>query len=391
MTQNMLNLADPSRVAFTFPCIKAVQPIGDLYVASLPYKILCTISDFDVRRVLQEDRDVEKYLGIQRPLHPKRVKEIAEYVNFSDAAFPGSIILAVEERAAQFDAKSSQMTLRNIIEGPDPILARRIARVIDGQHRIAGLYKFRGDNFDCPVTILTGMDIADQAQIFARVNLTQTKVNPSLAYDLYELAETRSPQKTAHDVTVRLDRAKDGPFFRRIKRLGLATPGRETELLTQATIVKGLLQHMSPYPDRDRDALLRGQNLSEPTDSEAAKFIFRRWFVRGEDDAIYHAVSEFFEAVRERWPQAWNHPQRGVILPRTNGYFALMRYLRDATLYVARSGSLVSKAEHLQLLENVDLEDKDLTVENYDPGGGGEAKLYRNIRDQALPERVLMR
>jgi len=189
---------ETASIAFTFPCIKASQPVGDLYIASLSYKVLCTIADFDVRRVLQEQRDVEKYLGIQRELNKNRVKEIEEYVNFSDACFPGSIIISVDERAAEYDADKSQMTLRNLPNDPDPVLARRIARVIDGQHRIAGLYKFRGENFECPVTILIGMDLADQAQIFARVNLTQTKVNPSLAYDLYELAQTRMPV-AAHD------------------------------------------------------------------------------------------------------------------------------------------------------------------------------------------------
>ena len=256
---------ETASIAFTFPCIKASQPVGDLYIASLSYKVLCTIADFDVRRVLQEQRDVEKYLGIQRELNKNRVKEIEEYVNFSDACFPGSIIISVDERAAEYDADKSQMTLRNLPNDPDPVLARRIARVIDGQHRIAGLYKFRGENFECPVTILIGMDLADQAQIFARVNLTQTKVNPSLAYDLYELAQTRSPQKTGHEITVKLDREKDGPFYKRIKRLGIATPGRRGELLAQATVVKGILQHISTYPDRDRDQLIRGRRLPEPT------------------------------------------------------------------------------------------------------------------------------
>lgn len=376
------NLEDAS-IAFTFPCVKAVQPVGDLYIASLPYRVLCTIADFDVRRVLQEDRDVERYLGIQRPLSKKRVGEIEEYVNFADACFPGSIILAVDERVADFDPKTSEMTLRNIRDERDPVLARRIARVIDGQHRIAGLYKFRGKEFDCPVTILIGMDIADQAQIFARVNLTQTKVNPSLVYDLFELAETRSPQKTSHEIAVKLDREKHGPFERRIKRLGIATPGRTGETLAQATIVKGILPHISSQPDKDRDQLMRGLDLMSPTHPDAERHIFRPWFVQGNDDAIYETISDYFEAVRERWPQAWNATGQGFILSRTNGYLALMRFLRDAVLYWGSPGQRIDRSKFKTLLDRVKIKDDELTTVNFEPGTGGEARLYRTLREQA--------
>jgi DGQHR domain-containing protein len=364
--------------------VKATQPVGDLYIASLPYRVLCTIADFDVRRVLQEDRDVERYLGIQRPLSKKRVAEIEDYVNFADACFPGSIIIAVDERVAEFDPKTSQMTLRNIQDDADPVLARRIARVIDGQHRIAGLYKFRGKEFDCPVTILIGMDIADQAQIFARVNLTQTKVNPSLAYDLFELAETRSPQKTAHEITVKLDRQPDGPFEQRIKRLGIATPGRTGETLAQATVVKGILQHISSQPDKDRDQLMRGLALIEPTQAEAERHVFRPWFVRGNDEAIFVTIRDYFEAVGERWPDAWNATGQGYILSRTNGYLALMRFLRDAVLYWGSPGHRIDRSKFLTLLQKVRLKDDELTTVNFEPGTGGEARLYRAIKEQAL-------
>lgn len=379
--QGTINYSDPSDIEFTFPCIKVKQPIGDLYIGSLPFRVLCAISDFDVRRVLQENRDVEKYLGIQRQLNPKRVKELEEYVNFSDASFPGSIIISVDNRCAEFDEDKSTMTLSNVRDDNDPVLVRQIARVIDGQHRIAGLYQCRQENFDCPVTILVGMDIADQGLMFARVNLSQTPVNRSLVYDLFELTQSRSPQKTCHDITVRLDRTPDGPFFKRIKRLGIATPGRNGELLSQATIVKGLMPYISDFPDRDRDALLTRKTLPTPTPREKERMLFREWFVNGEDEKIHEAMSTYFEAVRERWPDAWLGYGRGYVLPRTNGYLALMRFLRDSWLYWSKPGIMVSKQQHLQLLSNVALSDNAMTTENFPPGTSGEATLYRTLRE----------
>src|ERR1700694_2097029 len=64
------------------------QPVGDMYIASVPASLITRIAYFDVRRIQREARDVETYLGIQRPLDLKRVEELSQYVNFRDASFP---------------------------------------------------------------------------------------------------------------------------------------------------------------------------------------------------------------------------------------------------------------------------------------------------------------
>ena len=55
------------------------------------------------------------------------------------------------------------------------MLFRNIARVIDGQHRIAGLMEYNGEEFDVSVTILVDFDIAEQAHIFSTVNFVSNK------------------------------------------------------------------------------------------------------------------------------------------------------------------------------------------------------------------------
>ena len=74
--QSALDLIDPNSFSYTFPCIRARQPVGDLFIAAIPHKTLIKISHFDVRRVLATERDVERYLGIQRPLEKRRVEEL---------------------------------------------------------------------------------------------------------------------------------------------------------------------------------------------------------------------------------------------------------------------------------------------------------------------------
>jgi DGQHR domain-containing protein len=93
----MIEVVDADLIRIEIDALKVTQPIGDLFVASVEYDVLCKISHFDVRRVLMDQRDVERYLGIQRPLSKRRVIELEKYVNFLDATFPSSIILAIDD------------------------------------------------------------------------------------------------------------------------------------------------------------------------------------------------------------------------------------------------------------------------------------------------------
>src|SRR5687768_17617800 len=120
--------------------LKAKQPIGEFFVASMKPNELVDICFADIRRI--EDRDIEKYLGIQRPLSKDRVKQIKEYIQGKDATFPTSIILAVDEKCAEYNEENQTLTLYPYEAGEESneesIDFKKIAKVLDGQHRIAG-------------------------------------------------------------------------------------------------------------------------------------------------------------------------------------------------------------------------------------------------------------
>jgi DGQHR domain-containing protein len=368
---------DPDKITVKIDALKVSQPIGDFFVASIDHKILGKISYFDVRRVLRDTRDVERYLGIQRPLSEKRVSDLSAFVNFLDATFPSSIILAIDDEYAEYDEKSKQLSIRNhkADETMPSIAISEVARVLDGQHRIAGLENFKGDTFGLSVTIFIGSDIADQAYIFSTVNLEQTKVSKSIVYDLFELAKTRSPQKTAHNIAVALDRDERGPFFQRIKRLGFATVDRKFETITQATFVENLLPLISPDPKEDRDRLLRNERLEKVDKKSSGKLIFRNLFIEDKDLSIARIVGNYFDAVRERWEDAWNFRGEGRMLNKTNGFRALMRILPRAYLYFARPGDVVSKEKFEELFRRVDVGNDYFSVERFKPGSSGEKDL----------------
>ena len=386
---NTTSIEDPRSVVF--PCLKITQPVGDFFVGVMKYNILRDISYFDVRRVIQEPRDVERYLGIQRPLNPTRVRELQKYVTFYDATFPTSIIIAVDADAAAYSETNREMTLSNVIRDTreTSILFRHIARVIDGQHRIAGLADYDGPDFDLSVTLLIGFDIAQQAQIFATVNLEQTKVNKSLAYDLFALSERRSPQKTCHNVVVILDQDRTGPFYHRIKRLGPATVGRIGETLTQATFVGALLRLISRDPNGDRDTLMRGRSIPVATEEELKTLPLRNLFLKGDDVAIAKIMWNYFEAVRQRWSVAWNASATGYILNRTNGFRALMRLFRPLYLSLAEPGEIVDYPRYGAIFRDVSVTDEDFNISNFPPGSSGEAALVERFRQELnLEERL---
>lgn len=365
----------------SFPVLAVEQPVGTFYVGVMSAEDVCKISFADVRRLMSQDREVEQYLGIQRKLAPDRVAELQKYVNTVDATFPTGIILAVDDRCAKLEA--GMLTLGPHIDVDDPsesISEDRIAKVLDGQHRIAGLMVVH-QKFDVNVGIFIGADIADQATIFATVNLTQTKVNKSLAYDLYEYEKERSPQKTCHNIAINLDQKEDSPLYHRIKRLGVRTEGRvEQEFTSQANFVRCLMPHITSDEMKDRDFQRRGKPLPPVDDRQARLHIFRRLYVEKRDAVIANVVWNFFEAVSNRWPQAWANPEPGWMLTKTNGIRALLKFIRPAYIHLGglEKGDVPLK-DWKAMFDDIDISWNAFTIDTYSPGTGGETKLYKEL------------
>jgi DGQHR domain-containing protein len=384
---------------FSFYAFRIKQPIGDFYSAVLSSKRLVEICYFDIRGLSKKD-DFADFMGIQRELDPSRVKEIKTYVQTLDPSFPTAIVLAVDDRCAVVEepkltkADDSEgcalvkLTLRNhpepTGEGVDPILFREIARIIDGQHRIAGLIGYDGPQFDLNVSIFVGADIATQASIFSTVNLAQTKVNKSLVYDLFSYAQTRSPEKTCHEIAVVLDKEPSSPFYRRIKRLGVATEGRFGETLSQATFVKGLIGYISRDVVADRDAAKRGRAFPKVEDRHAEQLILREFFTSNQDDVIADLLWNYFDAVREKWPEAWSKTGQGWVLNKTAGYSGLMRFFKPCYLGLKKRKSSITKTEFLSVFQPMKITDNNFRSENIRPGTSGEKYVYELLLEHSM-------
>ena len=366
----------------SFPALRIQQPIGDFFVGVMSAQDVVAISYADVREI---ENSLDSYMGIQRRLSAPRVKELQAYVNTYDATFPTAIILAVEEDNVRWDEKTCNLTL---IETND-VSFDKLARIIDGQHRVEGLRAFDGGRFEVNVAVFIGADFPTQANIFATVNLAQTKVNRSLVYDLFDYQRDRSPQKSAHIIAVALDQIDGSPFYHRIKRLGTATHGREKETLTQAAVVEALLKLISQDPMGDRDSFLKKIGISRPSAEELESLPFRELFRREREADITKIMLNYFSAVREKWPESWGDAERqGNVLPRTNGFRALMRFFKPSYLQVVKSkiGTIPEKEQFADIFALISLGDEDFNIKVFPPGTGGEAALLNHLVRETFPE-----
>ncbi|TBW50367.1 DGQHR domain-containing protein [Marinobacter halodurans] len=389
MIKCFLNRVDKMTYSVTFDAIKVSQPVGDFYCGVMKASDVTRISEADVRKIQHDD--VGKYLGIQRELKPDRVKKISFYIKGIDATFPSSIILSINEENVSWDESSKSITLTSN-EGEDD----KIASILDGQHRLAGFnesnFEFENPDgstspFQLLVTIFVGADVSTQAGIFATVNLAQTKVNKSLVYDLQALAEARSPERTCHDIAVILNAEVKSPFYRSIKRLGVATPGVKGEFLTQATFVENVVKLISPDPKADRDHFLaeskfwRKNELSHLDRASLEKHFFRKAFIKDKDEVIASNLLNFFDAVRQKWPIAWSKGEKRSSLNKAIGFNALVRVFKD--LYKIENSSfewdkVISCERFLDHLSKCELDDQFFL--ELDPTSRSSKVIYDSIK-----------
>ncbi len=277
-------------------------------MACLPAQIVANVCDIAERRYSAAKLSTGG--GVQRVLSPKRVAEISAYTEDPDATFPTPIIIAVYPDA---NHKLSGSSL-------DFDHTAKFGEIIDGQHRIEGLKKSKNiADFQLPVILMFDLVEEEKAYVFSIINSKQTPVSKSLIYDLFFLSETRSPQKTCHEIARLMNSDSESPYCKRLKMLGRKE--HEGASLSQGSFVKYLLKLITTKPDQDLvDLKLKKKITDDPA------LPLRYYFINNEDNVIYKILLNLFAAVKAVFPYEWEHPDQ-FILSKTTGYGALMRAL----------------------------------------------------------------
>lgn len=355
-----------------FKALLVRQPFGEFYLGVLDSRDLTEIAWADVQAI--GGQGSHQLHGIERPLSRARVEELEEYVNRRDASFPTPIVLSVSANDWKCSCPPFDFSI---------LKRSNVAKILDGQHRVEGLKKFSGDRedkFECAVVIFVEIPLDKEANIFSTINLKQTKVSRSLAYNLLEYESTRSPQKTAHDIATRLNRSP-GPFEGRIKILGKVTRGNWRQTITQAAFIERLLPLITDDAERDRAVIKRNDAAQLTHADPGSRRIFRNAFINEDDALIEEIVTDYFTAVERRWPLAWNSRTKGEILGKTTGFAALMRILPD--LITLRCSNLESirgqTVFFLDMFQKSNLKDDYFTTKTYKPGSTGENDLARDL------------
>lgn len=328
------------------------QPIGTFYLGKIKMSELKNIAEIN-RRNLQQ--------GTQRQLKDKKVDDISYYCNDPDAIFPTPIILS--------------LTSNSMLEPLDNGLFRIVlnekdkAEIIDGQHRFEGIKQSKLKDIYLPIVVMFNLNDSEKAYIFSTINNNQAKVDKSLIYDLFGVAETRSPYKTCHEIARMLNSDPQSPYCGRIKMLEKRQS--EEEILSQGTFVTHLLRLITSNANKDT---VDSKNDKEIIDNQ--NLVFRKYYINNQDAAIAKILINYFQAAKKVFSREWIDDS--FILTKTTGYSALIRALKILVPSGEQKGDLTEDAFEKIFIKVKDLLTKDnkvLTSENFPAGAVGEKLL----------------
>lgn len=347
----------------TFSYIEIQQPIGVFYYCAIPASYLLKIVRSSPRSKSED--------GVQRDQQQDRINNISKYCSDPDAVFPTPIVVSVDTGARVTLDEENRKVVFLDDEGV-------IGDVIDGQHRLWGIEGSKyAEQFVLPVAFMFGLTLEEKAYIFSTINSNQRKVDPSLIYDLFEVAKTRSPQKTVHELARVMNNTETSPFYNRLKMLGKKTKSQDKATLSQGTFAKTLLPLITRDADEDSRQMKRSLALKEDV-----RCPFREYFIDEKDDVIAKILLNCFTALKNVFPSEWEDPHSNILW-KTTGFRAIVYSLPSIIRKGHRDKVLTQKffeACFMAFKKKLTEQGKTLTSRDF-PGGGeqNQKKLARII------------
>lgn len=336
------------------------QPIGTFYLSVINAKDLIKFTETKARKANSYD--------VQREFSPTRVNEIAKYCLDPDATFPTSIIVSI-------NAESFKGLNNGYLEFHDNVL---IGEILDGQHRLLGLEESGiSDHFDLPVVFMFDLDNYQKGYVFSIINSKQTRVNPSLIYDLFALTPYRSPYKTCHEIVRNLNRDESSPFYQRIKMLGKKEEHQTKASLSQSAFINYLVKLISKKPEDDAIAIKNNQKLKDDS-----TLIFREYFIANKDHVILKILLNYFNAISSVFNEQWDNPEK-YILSKPIGYGALLKILPEFFKIGHDEGNLTEKffvKEFEKLKTYIEKNDIEITSKNFGSNEQSRTRLANLIK-----------
>lgn len=350
----------------TLNVIKIEQPIGELYITKINPQDLLSMSLVDRIRIEEDD----EILGIQRELRKDKVLEIKSYLSSVDATFPNSIIVNISSEHVK--NKTNHTLELDINEDSFTI--------IDGQHRMEGFKNNSISNFELILAIFVDLRIDQQANIFSTINSQQTKVDPSLNFNLELNSDVYTPKKMMIEIAQSFNYDELSPWNRSIKMLTAKTKG----IISLAAFVKPLLE--LTYPEKDYYKI-RNELMTHKSDFpsfsnfqyDIEKYIFWELYKKKDFESIYKILYNFFNSLKVLLDEDWLNETS--LLNKTTGYNAMMKLFKDVSVIGMRRGDLSYNFFFNTLKPIRELNGK-INKSNYGTSGFSASKtLYEDMID----------
>lgn len=323
----------------SFPFISVQQKEHSFKLVSLPAGLLTRISYAAVRRKDDEEG------AVQRVLNTSRIAGIKDFaIRMGD--FPASIVLNW--------IGGNLVESNGSVDIPDK---PKIAQIIDGQHRVAGIKAAIEENpsladFQIPVAIYENLDTANSARIFISINTEQRPAPKSLVFDLYGVtaSDLMDPAAIrASDIVAYLG-SEGQPYFKWIK---LPNQDRQRGGVALSTAVNAI----KPLVDA------KGQlEQIGATEFEIQKAIF----------------SNYFGAIKEKYGNHWD--DRGNAFIYASGFIGSMEFFRSHLIDYCKSQA---SFEMKTIMDALAL-DETTRILQEDVKGLGGTEAANAIRDRLI-------
>lgn len=250
-------------------------------------------------------------IGYQRPERRRHIANIAAYLNRIDAIMPNALTVALDPQVTFQSSGDDGVTSAGTIfiprpqpGGPTPLW------IVDGQQRTAA-YTTAGRP-DYPVLIIgfAALDIPLQCDQFLRNN-NVLGVPPSLVTELLPgitipISHRHSARQLPSALVDQFNRREDSPLYGLILRASTPAGLRGSAVITDSALIDGIEESLH----------------------RRSGYLFRLRTLRNGDCDVqraWTALTAFWAAVRDCFPQAWGLPATRSRLMHGVGVRSLFR------------------------------------------------------------------
>src|SRR5215510_11326604 len=240
------------------------------------------------------DDPIAKFIGkversekaFQRLLSRRKVRDIVNFYESAETqpAIPGSVLLFSED-VLKFRPLGNFESVGDLEDPKSGFL------IIDGQHRLAGLYFFGLknpsllDQIEVPCVIFDGKTGDFAAEMFLIINSTQTRINRSHLIDLLDRISTSDDEtRLAAHIVRQLYEEDSSPLQYKINRLGGRS--RQEKWILQAELFNEIKKLVEQHE----------------------KLFMKE--LRGKTDRAFELIADYLKAVRTVMERIWGNNDR---------------------------------------------------------------------------------